>query len=484
MSAALSAPPTDPVARLAPPARWRGGWAALALTALARVVLSTLASLVVCSLVPALFGWHPTVVMTGSMEPRLHPGDVVVSRPIASSQLRIGQVLLVADPDHAGRERLHRLAVFNADGTLTLRGDANAANDSSPVARSAVHGVGALRAPFIGLPKLWLSEGDYTALVELAVALAVLGVAALAYRADDDRADDEFDAIAAEAATTAVARTPSSRLVRAGAACVIAAGLIGVGLPAAAPARAATRFAATTSNPTDSWAAAAYFTCKAASLAPSPYLYYQLGETSGTTATDTSGNSRNGTYQGGFTRRVTGSCSRDNSAAVTLDGSSSVISTPTQVANPTVFSIGIWFKTTSTTGGRLIGFGDSQTGTSTNDDRQLYLANNGQVVFGVRPNSAKTIVSPKSYNDGAWHLADATLSSTGMQLYVDGHLVASKASVTTAQNYTGYWRIGYDTLASSGSAPTSNYLAASVDDAAVYTSALTAAQIAAVYAAA
>src|SRR6185437_8347667 len=147
---------------------WRGGWTALAVTTVARIVLAVLGSLLLCSLIPALLGWHPTVVMTGSMEPRLHIGDVAISRPVASDKLQLGQILLVDDPDHPGRERLHRLAAFNADGSLTLRGDANAANDSSPVLRSAVRGVGALRVPYVGTPKLWLNDGDLLDVILLA----------------------------------------------------------------------------------------------------------------------------------------------------------------------------------------------------------------------------------------------------------------------------------------------------------------------------
>lgn len=38
------------------------------------------------------------------------------------------------------------------------------------------------------------------------------------------------------------------------------------------------------------------------------------------------------------------------------------------------------------------------------------------------------------------------LSPAGTALYADGALVASNAAVTTAQNHTGYWRVGYDNL--------------------------------------
>ncbi len=71
----------------------------------------------------------------------------------------------------------------------------------------------------------------------------------------------------------------------------------------------------------------------------------------------------------------------------------------------------------------------------------------------------------------------ATQASDGMKLYVDGALVASGA-VTGSQSYNGFWRVGGDNLASWPGQPTSSYFAGSIDEAAVYTSELSAAQVA------
>jgi hypothetical protein len=483
---------------------WRGGWTALALSSLARATLSLIGGLLLCSLLPAAFGWHPTVVMSASMAPRLLPGDLVVSRPVPSARLSIGEMLLVADPDHPGRLRLHRLTGFRPDGTLLLRGDANATADSSPVSRAAVHGVAALRVPWLGSPMLWWSERAYLRLLAVAAGLGLLLLATTAFRADevnDDpatgyRATDDADGgtAAGEGGTPPVdggaadsddepvplRRAGLRRLATVG---LVLTALTGAGLATAGPVQAATRFGSSAGNSANSWTAVPYFTCKAAALAATPFLYYPLAETTGSTsAADASANNRTGTYQGtGTVFGATGPCARDARTAVTLNGTSGWISTPTLVANPTVFTIEAWFKTTTVTGGMLMGFGNSQTGQSSSHDRHLYLDNAGHLLFGVYPNTVKTIASPGVYNNGAWHLADASLSSAGMQLYVDGQLVAADATVTTAQNYSGYWRVGYDSLSGWTSAPTSNYYKGTVADAAVYGSALTASQVAGHY---
>ena len=152
----------------------RSGWFALSVTVLARSALTIMVSLLGWSLAPAALGWHTTVVMTGSMLPKLVPGDLVVSRPIDPAKLSIGQVVLVDNPDHHGQLRLHRFVRVATDGRLILRGDANRTADSSPVARSAVHGVAALHIPYLGRPVLWANEGQVVPLVLTALALLAL----------------------------------------------------------------------------------------------------------------------------------------------------------------------------------------------------------------------------------------------------------------------------------------------------------------------
>ncbi|MEJ2869472.1 LamG-like jellyroll fold domain-containing protein [Actinomycetospora sp. OC33-EN08] len=150
------------------------------------------------------------------------------------------------------------------------------------------------------------------------------------------------------------------------------------------------------------------------------------------------------------------------------------------------FSIAVWFRTTTTTGGRLLGFSPARTGASLGTDRHLYMTDAGRVVFGVQPvlNTMMTVTSTRSYNDGAWHLAVATLSSAGMTLSLDGaQVVANPGATSGSLQLGGYWRAGWDTLAGWPSRPTTDFWTGTLYDAAVYTEALPATRIAAMYAA-
>lgn len=149
-------------------------WGRVVVATIARGVVATVLGLALWAAAPAVIGWQPTTVVTGSMEPRLVPGDVVVSRPVAPAELRAGRVLLADDPDQPGHLRMHRYVDDGPDGTIVTKGDANPQQDSTPVERSAVHGVAFLRVPVVGTPILWLREGAWGRVGILSIGLVAL----------------------------------------------------------------------------------------------------------------------------------------------------------------------------------------------------------------------------------------------------------------------------------------------------------------------
>jgi hypothetical protein len=233
-------------------------------------------------------------------------------------------------------------------------------------------------------------------------------------------------------------------------------------------------------NSTDTTSTAPYFTCAAAHATTSDYYVYPLADNPvSTTAADTSGNARNGTYTGSPTHSTANACLRDTGGSTTFNGTSTWLRTPSSFVNPTAFTLEIWFRTT-TAGGYLIGFNNATTGagTATTVDRHLYLTTAGRVTFGIRSTAVQTITSAKAYNDGAWHQAAATFGATGMNLYLDGALVAANPAVTTAQSYTGFWRVGYGSLANWPGTATNYFFTGQLGYAVLYTSTVSAATIA------
>ncbi|WDF34269.1 PKD domain-containing protein [Arthrobacter agilis] len=165
--------------------------------------------------------------------------------------------------------------------------------------------------------------------------------------------------------------------------------------------------------------------------------------------------------------------------AVTLSGTATgILADPTRAKRPNTFTTEAWIKTTTTTGGKIIGFGNELNTVSDDVDRHVYMDNAGRIFFGVAPKGVRrTVNSAASYNNGAWHHVVATLGADGMKLYVDGARVAARTDTTFGESYDGYWRIGGDNLASWGSKPTSSYFKGSVDEVAIYPTALDAAAV-------
>ncbi len=203
-----------------------------------------------------------------------------------------------------------------------------------------------------------------------------------------------------------------------------------------------------------------------------PELYWRLGETSGTTAADSSYFGVNpGTYGSAVTKNTVGIPSQSGTGgdrAVTLPGTTSgTLTTKTTVTPPKVFSAEVWFKTTTTKGGKILGFENTLTGSGSVTDKNLFMQNNGKLSFGTASGGYQIITSPSSYNDGDWHHAVAQIGPNGRELFVDGASVASSTS-TAAQTTDGYWRLGGGNLANWPGRPTSDYFAGAIDEAAIY----------------
>jgi hypothetical protein len=213
-----------------------------------------------------------------------------------------------------------------------------------------------------------------------------------------------------------------------------------------------------------------------------PWMYWRLGEAAGPTAVDATGNARNGTYRNGVTFGVTGALASGGDTAVT-NGTSGVAYLAASITAPTVYSTEAWFRTTSTSGGKIVGFENVQTGWGSAHDRVVYMTNNGRLAFGIVSGGVRqTITTAASYNNGAWHHVVATHGPSGITLYIDGASVGTLAT-GAADVYTGFWRVGGGNLTGWPNPPASASLAGSFDEIAVYPTVLSPAQVAVHYAA-
>ncbi|MBK1784608.1 signal peptidase I [Prauserella cavernicola] len=124
-TAAPVAPVTGRHRRQAPPRRM--------LRVLGNVVLGVAAvgAVSLAGLVLVLkLGFAP--VLSPSMEPAFAPGDLLVTRAVPATDLKVGDVVVLPRPDAPGERYAHRLISVDASGgqaVVRTKGDANAAAD-------------------------------------------------------------------------------------------------------------------------------------------------------------------------------------------------------------------------------------------------------------------------------------------------------------------------------------------------------------------
>jgi signal peptidase I len=445
------------------------GWGRVLRISVARASLALIGALVLWSVLPLMVGWTPRVILSGSMEPRIHVGDVVVTRTVPVAKLAEGQVVTVTDPDHAGKTRTHRLLSREANGKLVLKGDANREADSSRVSVDNVLGVGVIRVPYVGRPAYWMAEHNWLALGATALFLGwcVVTVVPSSRKSEDLHEDDQ------DRPTPRSGSPRNSRPRRIAATVAVAAIAVGA---ATVPADAA--FKRPMANPVSTFSAATNFWAyNTEVLGDSPYLYWRLDDTTGTTINDSGTANRDGTLLAQtYAFNQTGALTSETPNKAMSFTIASITANASNVA-PSTFSVEAWVKTTSNTGGRILGFGNTNgQNPATTMDRQLYMAPTGKVYFGV--GAAKTTVASNgAINNGAWHhvVGTYTTGANGMKLYVDG--VFQNQTTATAASYTGYWRAGAEHLTGWTGNPTDDYFDGSLDELAVYSDVLTPAEI-------
>lgn len=426
--------------------RCRGDLARLLFVVSARTALATIVALALWGVLPVALGWHVTTVVSGSMSPAIRTGDVVAAIPSDDTEPAIGRVLLVDDPDHADRFRLHRLERIEDDGALRLRGDANPAADATPVDPEHVLGTGVLRVPRIGLPGTWVRSGAW---LELSTALAVTAALVAAARFGRGIGDvqpctgcgtprwDLRTTVTSPDVPGQVVRIPRTLPVRAG---VVALGATIVVLALAAEAGAG--FSGTTTATARAGSSAA-FPCFA-----KPHdgaaLAWDFDE-KGPAVRDNSGNGQHGSASGPV-QRVGGVCGDDPYVAFGSASGDPRVLSDVRVSSPTSYTIEAWVRTTRPQGS-IVSFGSERAAASNYKDRRFYLDTAGRAVFGTSSNGFNfTIVSANSVSDGEWHHLAGTFGGNRMTLYVDGVAQGTRTDNTGPRRYDGWWRIGRESL--------------------------------------
>lgn len=217
----------------------------------------------------------------------------------------------------------------------------------------------------------------------------------------------------------------------------------------------------------------------------SPTAFWQLGESAGTTAADSSSGSANsGTYQNSPTLDTAGAITGSSAGSVTFNGTNQYVSLPSgfsMFGGSSGFTIEGWVKpTAANTWARLVDFGNG----SPSDN--VVLSVGGQsgtdLTLGIdNGTNGANFVASNVVLDNVWQYVAATFVPNGfgggtVTLYLNGAVVNTgtigyaPTSVTRTHNYIGKSNWSSD-----------SYFQGSIQDVAIYSSALSGASILAHY---
>lgn len=146
---------------------------------------------VMAILVPALAGATPMTVLTGSMEPNLPPGTLVIIKPTPTRDIRLGDVITYRITPTEPGVVTHRVTAITDSATggqsFTTKGDNNEVADANPVKSTQVVGKLWYSIPWIGYVnnlvgsnRAWLVPVIAGALLLYAGYLGTSGIATLA----------------------------------------------------------------------------------------------------------------------------------------------------------------------------------------------------------------------------------------------------------------------------------------------------------------
>lgn len=137
-------------------------------------VIGFAATLALAMSVPVVFGYQSLTMLSGSMEPTLPTGAVVLDETIRPLDARPGDVLTFTDPAKPRRLLTHRLTSISVDGNLALMetlGDANDASEKWSIPLDGTVGRVKVCIPYVGYVRAWVHQhaGRATLLLGLAI---------------------------------------------------------------------------------------------------------------------------------------------------------------------------------------------------------------------------------------------------------------------------------------------------------------------------
>lgn len=115
------------------------------------VAIIVIGLFLILTLFPIKGNYQVKVVLSGSMEPTIHTGSIVVTKP--AKQYKINDIVLFGKDTKNDIPTTHRIVSDRAvEGVLlfTTKGDANNSPDTTEIKQSDIHGKVLFTVPYMG----------------------------------------------------------------------------------------------------------------------------------------------------------------------------------------------------------------------------------------------------------------------------------------------------------------------------------------------
>lgn len=155
------------------------------------LVLTSLALVMGMIIIPRLTGSQVYTVLTGSMEPTLSPGTLIVTRPVDPHTIAVGDMITYQIESGQPGVVTHRVVAtsYAAKGEVSFRtrGDDNNAVDSEPVQSGQVRGTVWYALPYVGYINSWVTGQRRTVIIGVAVGALMIYAVTMFVSAGIDR---------------------------------------------------------------------------------------------------------------------------------------------------------------------------------------------------------------------------------------------------------------------------------------------------------
>ena len=218
-------------------------------------------------------------------------------------------------------------------------------------------------------------------------------------------------------------------------------------------------------------------------MSDSPVDYYRFDDASGSSVATDAVNADawdnptlTATYSG-VTLGTDGTAFGDGTDAASFNGTSSYVQVPGNLDLTAPVSVGLWFKT-SASGPLYCTQSSTLPAAAADATCPLYVGTNGDLYGSFYLGATSGIVSKDKVNNGTWHYALITTTSTSESLYLDGALVGTQTGTFEANGQdVDYVGAGYSSGDWPNTATKSNwYFNGDISDAAFFRTALSSAQ--------